>query len=90
MIPLGEIERVIEEDLSEDRMIMVNSVETYEVIPESGWGRIKPPYTHQVQDCGLEGEGSHDTLIGGQLGADEGGRNRPEFGRSDQHRAPIH
>ena len=33
---LGEIDRVVEEDLSEDRRILVNLVEMYEVIADFG------------------------------------------------------
>ena len=33
---LGEIEKIIEEDVSEDRVVSVNSVEMYDVIAEFG------------------------------------------------------
>ena len=49
--------------------------------PEAAEGRVmlvrltesNRPCTHQVQDCGPEGEANRDSLTEGQLGANEGG-----------------
>ena len=63
---LGEIGKVVEGGLSEDRVIPVNSIDMYEVIADSrNPAASDRPSGHEIQDCGPEGEARRGSLAGG-------------------------
>ena len=92
---LGEIGKVVEGGLSEDRVIPVNSIDMYEVIADFERGTR----AHRIAQVDtkyktVDRKGSWERIkgvpTGGQLGTNKGGRYRPQLARSGSHRTSFH